>query len=65
MLVPNKLLQSNLLIQPPLSGDNTEKIWAHQFLAKPKMIAAGSQWGAIIPQGVQDESLMKVCVRNP
>ena len=23
-----------------LPGDNTEKIWAHWFLAKPKMIAA-------------------------
>ena len=23
------------------TGDNTEKIWAHQFLTKPKGIAAG------------------------
>ena len=24
-----------------ISGNNTEKIWAHRFLAKPKRIAAG------------------------
>ena len=29
-----------------MSGDNTEKIWAHRFLAKPEMIATGSLGGA-------------------
>ena len=28
-----------------LTGDNTEKMWVHQFLAKPKMIAAGGLGG--------------------
>ena len=27
------------------SGDNPEKIWVHQFLAKPKRIAAGGMEG--------------------
>ena len=29
-----------------LPGDNTEKISAHQFLAKPKTIAAGGDGGS-------------------
>ena len=33
------------------TGDNTEKIWVHQFLAKPKMIAGGGLGGAVIPPG--------------
>ena len=31
--------------------DNTEKIWAHRFLAKPKTIAAGGLGGAVSPPG--------------
>ena len=41
------------------TGDNTEKIWVHQFLTKPKRIAAGGMvvagsremlwWGAKPP----------------
>ena len=27
------------------TGENTEKIWAHRFLAKPKAIAAGGLGG--------------------
>ena len=38
--------------------DNTEKIWEHWFLTKPKMIAAGV-WG------VQGDALVKAWVRNP
>ena len=50
----------------PLVGDNTEKIWVHQFLAKPKMIAAGGLGGAVSPQGVQGKDnfvsfLYKTC----
>ena len=32
-----------------LPEDNTEKIWAHRFLAKPKMIAGGGLGGAVSP----------------
>ena len=32
-------------------GDNTEKIWAHRFLAKPNTIAAGGLGGAVRPPG--------------
>ena len=32
------------------SGDNTGKIWAHQFFAKPKTIAAGALELAVSPQ---------------
>ena len=31
--------------------DSTEKIWAHQFLAKPKTIEAGGLGGALSPPG--------------
>ena len=34
-------LTSLVKICSQLSGDNTEKIWAHRFLAKPKTIEAG------------------------
>ena len=34
-----------------LTGDNTEKLWMHQFLAKPKMIAAGVLGVAVSPPG--------------
>ena len=34
-----------------MSGDNAKKIWAHRFLAKPKMIAAGGLEGAVSPPG--------------
>ena len=30
-----------------LPSDNTEKIWAHPFFAKPKTIAAGGLRGAV------------------
>ena len=30
-----------------ITGDNTEKIWADQFLEKPNMIAAGGLAGAV------------------
>ena len=29
------------------SGNNTEKIWAHRFLAKPKTIETGGLGGAV------------------
>ena len=34
-----------------LTGDNTEKIWVHQFLAKPKTIATGDLGGAVRSPG--------------
>ena len=34
-----------------LPGDNTEKIWAHWFLAKPKTIAAGDLGVAVSTLG--------------
>ena len=33
-----------------MSGDNSEKIWAHWFLAKQQTIAAGALGGAVSPQ---------------
>ena len=45
------------------SGDNTEKIWAHQFLAKPKTIEAGGLGGALSPQGVQANALVNACMQ--
>ena len=33
----------------PIPGDNTEKVWAHQFLTKPKTIAAGGLGGVVSP----------------
>ena len=44
-----------------LTGDNTEKMWVQQFLAKPKLIAAGGLGGG----GVQGNALVKEWVRNP
>ena len=32
-----------------LIGENTEKIWAHRFLEKPKMIEAGGPGRAVSP----------------
>ena len=40
--------------------DNTEKIWAHRFLAKPKTMKAGGLWGVVNPQGVQSDALVNV-----
>ena len=34
-----------------LTGDNTEKIWVHRFLAKPKTIAIGGLAGAVSHPG--------------
>ena len=34
-----------------LPEDNTEKIWVHRFLAKPKTIAGGGLGGAVSPPG--------------
>ena len=61
----------NLLIDPPnklskaltLPGDNTEKIWAHQFLTKPNTIEAGGLRGALSPQGVQANALVNACMQ--
>ena len=33
------------------TGDNTEKIWVHRFLVKPKTITAGGLGGAVSPPG--------------
>ena len=41
------------------AGGSTEKIWAHWFLAKPKAIAAGGAGGAVSPQGIQSDNLVK------
>ena len=46
----------------PLVGDNTEKIWVHQFLAKPKMIAAGGLGGSSKPPGGPRQGLVKAWV---
>ena len=33
------------------TGDNTEKIWVHWFLAKPKIVKAGGLGRAVSPPG--------------
>ena len=44
--------------------DSTEKIWAHQFLAKPKTIEAGGLGGALSPPGgVQGNALVNACMQ--
>ena len=47
------------------SGDNTEKKWMHQFLAKPKTITAGGLGEAVSPQGGQGDALVKTWVQSP
>ena len=49
-----------------IPGDNTEKkIWAHQFLAKPKTSTAGGLGRAVSPQGALGDALVKAWVQNP
>ena len=57
---PNKL--SKALTLP---RDNTEKVWAHRFLAKPKTIEAGGLGGALSPQGAQGNALVNACMQIP
>ena len=40
-----------MMIWSSISGDSTEKIWAHRFWAKPKTIAAGGLGGAVSSPG--------------
>ena len=47
------------------AGGSTEKIWVHWFLAKPKAIAAGGAGGAVSPQGIQSDNLVKGWVQSP
>ena len=44
-----------------MTGDNTEKIWAHRFLTNPKTIAAGDL-GGVASQG---DALVKTWVQSP
>ena len=46
-------------------GDNTEKIWVHRFLTKPKTIAASGLVEAVSHQGVHGDTLVKAWVRSP
>ena len=52
-----------------LIGENTEKIWAHRFLEKPKMIEAGGPGRAVSPpsplNGVQGDALVNMWVQIP
>ena len=41
------------------SGGNTEKIWAHRFLSKPKMVAAGGLAGVVSLLQAQGDGLVK------
>ena len=54
-----KKTSGNIIILPMCTGDNTEKIWVHRFLTKPKAIAAGGLVGAV------KGSLVKAWVRSP
>ena len=47
------------------SRDNTEKIWVHQFLAKPKTITAGGMGRAVSSQRTQGDVLVKAWVQSP
>ena len=46
------------------AGDNTEKIWVHWFLTKPKAITAGGLGGAVSPQGALGDALVKAQVQS-
>ena len=48
-----------------MSEDNTEKVWAHQFLSKPKTVAAGGLTGAVSLLEAQGDALVKGWVGNP
>ena len=48
-----------------MSGDNTEKIWAHRFLTKAKTISTRGLVGAVSRQWVHGDALVKVWVRSP
>ena len=48
-----------------LSGDNTEKIWTHQFLATSKTIAIGVGGGAVSPPGGPGRCLSEGVGVNP
>ena len=48
-----------------MSEDNTEKVWAHQFLSKPKTVAAGGLTGAVSLLEAQGDALVKGWVWNP
>ena len=47
------------------TGNNTEKIWAHQFLSNSKMVAAGDLGGAVSLLEAQGDALVKEWVPNP
>ena len=47
------------------TGNNTEKIWAHQFLSNPKTVAAGDLAGAVSFLEAQVDALVKGWVPNP
>ena len=48
-----------------MAGDNTEKVWAHRFLAEPKTITAGGLGGAVSHQGAKGDVLVKAWVQSP
>ena len=48
-----------------ISRDNTEKIWAHRFLAKPKTIKAGGLGGAVSPPEGLGQCLGEGVGENP
>ena len=53
------------LVLPYWSGDDTEKIWVHLFLERPKMITAGGLGEAVSPQGTLGDALVKEWVQSP
>ena len=54
----NGILEYVMLLKT-FAGDNTEKIWAHRFLAQPKAISTGCLGEAVSPPGVQGDALVK------
>ena len=47
------------------TGNNTEKIWAHQFLSNSKMVGAGDLGGAVSLLEAQGDALVKGWVQIP
>ena len=47
------------------AGDNTEKIWAHRFLAQPKAISTGCLGEAVRPPGGPGRCLGEGVGLNP
>ena len=52
-------------IKDTYTGDDTEKLWAHWFLTKPKTFVAGGLGGVVSPQWGQGDALVKTWVQHP